>query len=93
MTKQLQKNFDLWSTQKYSKVSKICLACAGIFFRVTHMFKPTVDVDIYANSSLISNALPKNSTIEQTLVLNGCTVQLRKLRSNILENCYFVLFQ
>ena len=42
MTKQLQKNFDLWSTQKYSKVSKICLACAGIFFRVTNIFKATV---------------------------------------------------
>ena len=42
VAKQLQKFFDLWSTQKYSKVSKICSACAGIFFRVTHMFKPTV---------------------------------------------------
>jgi len=30
------------STQKYSKVSEICSACAGIFFRVTNMFKPTV---------------------------------------------------
>ena len=31
MAKQLQKNFDLWSTQKYSKVSKICSACSEIF--------------------------------------------------------------
>ena len=36
------KSFDLWSTQKYSKITKICSACAGIFFRVMHMFKPTV---------------------------------------------------
>ena len=38
---------DLWSTQKYPKVSKICSACVGIFFRVSYMlnlmFKPTVD--------------------------------------------------
>ena len=52
MAKQLQKFFDLWSTQKYSKVSKICSACAGIFFRVTHMFKPTVSSD-----SLVVRAL------------------------------------
>ena len=47
MAKQLQKNYDLWSTQKYSKVSKICSACVGIFFRVTHMFKPTVSTLIF----------------------------------------------
>ena len=31
VAKQLQKIFDLWSTQKYSKESKICLACLSIF--------------------------------------------------------------
>ena len=36
------KIFDLWSTQKYSKVSKICLACSSIIFRVSYVFKPTV---------------------------------------------------
>ena len=36
------KKFGLWSTQKYSKASKICLACLSIFFRVSYMFKPTV---------------------------------------------------
>ena len=44
MVKQLQKIFDLWSTQKYSKVSKICSACSSIFFRVSYMFKPTVTI-------------------------------------------------
>ena len=42
MAKQLQKKFELWSTQKYSKVSKICSAGAEIFFRVSYMFKPIV---------------------------------------------------
>ena len=36
------KNFDFWSTQKYSKVSKICSACVEIFLRVSYMLKPTV---------------------------------------------------
>ena len=36
------KKFDLWSTQKYSQVSKICSAGVEIFFRVSYMFKPTV---------------------------------------------------
>ena len=36
------KKFDLWSTQKYSQVSKTCLAGAETFFRVSYMFKPTV---------------------------------------------------
>ena len=44
VAKQLQKIFDLWSTQKYSKVSKICLACSSIFSKVSYMFKPTVCV-------------------------------------------------
>ena len=43
VAKQLQKNFDLWSTQKYSKESKVCSACAEIFLRVSYMLKPTVD--------------------------------------------------
>ena len=29
-------------TKKYSKVTKICSACADIFLRVSYMFKPTV---------------------------------------------------
>ena len=33
---------DLWSTQKYSKVSKICSAYAEIFLRLSYMLKPTV---------------------------------------------------
>ena len=40
--KQAERIFDLWSTQKYSKVSKICSACLSIFIRVSYMFKPTV---------------------------------------------------
>ena len=42
VAKQLQKFFDLWSTPKYSKVSKICSACSSISFKVSYMLKPTV---------------------------------------------------
>ena len=39
--------------RKYSKVSKICSACAESFFRVSYMFKPTVNtLRILENSQL-----------------------------------------
>ena len=31
VAKKLKNFFDLWSTQKYTKVSKICFACTSIF--------------------------------------------------------------
>ena len=39
------KKFGLWSTQKYSQVSKMYSAGAEIFFRVSYMFKPTVNIN------------------------------------------------
>ena len=32
--KSYKKHFDFWSTQKYSRVTKICLVCAGLFLEI-----------------------------------------------------------
>ena len=43
----ITKKIDLWSTRKYSKISKICLTCASIFLRLWCRFKSTVSTILW----------------------------------------------